>query len=176
MYPLIRFFTTSIHAAMSKAIELDAVCETSFRCMPWDIDMFFEMNNGRVLTLCDLGRFSLAIRTGLAKALKENSWGLVVAGSTARYRQRVRVFNKITMRTQVVAFDERWFYIVQSMWVKGQPTSSVLLRTGVTSKGKVVPSNEVLDALGATNLMLEPSEWVKSWINSEENRPWPPSS
>lgn len=161
---------------MLKPIELDGVCETSLRCMPWDMDMFLEMNNGRVLTLCDIGRFSLAIRTGLTKALRVNRWGLVVAGSTVRYRKRVRIFDKITMRTQVVAYDERWFYIVQSMWVKGQPTSSVLIRTGVTSKGKVIPTNKVLKALGVTHFTFETSEWVNSWISSEEKRPWPPSS
>ena len=138
--------------------------------------MFFEMNNGRVLTLCDLGRFSLAIRTGLAKALKNNRWGLVVAGGTTRYRRRIRVFDKVTMHSQVVAFDDMWFYIEQSMWVKGQAVFSVLLRTGVTSKGKVIPAQEVLKALDADNIKLEPSDWVKSWIANEKIRPWPPSS
>lgn len=176
MYPVIRFLTTSVNAVLSRPVEIDGACEISIRCMPWDIDMFFEMNNGRVLTLCDLGRFSLAIRTGLTKVLRKNHWGLVVAGGTTRYRRRIRMFNKITMRTQVVAFDDRWFYIEQSLWVKGQAASSVLLRTGVTSNGKVIASSEVLEALGATHMKLEPSDWVQSWISSEENRPWPPSS
>lgn len=175
MYPLIRLLTTSLHAAMSKPIEVDAVCETSFWCRPWDIDMFLEMNNGRVLTLYDIGRFDLSIRTGLAKVLKQQKWGLVVAGSSVRYRRRVKMFDKVTMRTQVVGFEERWVYILQSMWVKGRPTSSVLLRTGVTDHGKVIPTNEILKAMNITDLKLEPSNWVKSWVASEEDRPWPPS-
>jgi len=160
---------------MSRPLEINAECETSFRCMPWDLDIFLELNNGRVLTLFDLGRFNLAIRTGLGKILKEKSWGLVVAGSTIRYRRRVKMFEKIIIRTQVVAFEEQWIYIVQSMWVKGQPASSVLLRTGITSKGKVIHSDEVLDVMGISGLKQEPSEWLKAWIVSEEIRPWPPS-
>lgn len=136
--------------------------------------MFLEMNNGRVLTLYDLGRFDLSIRTGLAKALKNHKWGLVVAGSSVRYRHRVKVFDNITIRTQVVGFEDRWTYIVQSMWVKGRPTSSVLLRTAVTSKGRVVSSHDVLNALGIVDWNPELPAWVASWIAGEEERPWPP--
>jgi acyl-CoA thioesterase FadM len=174
MYPLLRFFTVSFKAVRSEDINIDSVCETTFRCMPWDLDMFLEMNNGRILTLYDLGRFDLAIRTGLAKALKKHKWGLVVAGSSVRYRQRVKIFDKITMRTQVVGFEDRWTYIVQSMWVNGKPTSSVILRTGITSKGKLVPGDDVLNALGIVDWKPVLPGWVESWIASEADRPWPP--
>ncbi|WP_252178437.1 acyl-CoA thioesterase [Endozoicomonas sp. 4G] len=132
MYPLIRLLTTLRKAKKAPKISVDAVSENSFHCMPWDLDLFMEMNNGRVLTLCDLGRFTLSIQSGLADVLKREKWGLVVAGSTIRYRKRVRMFDKVTMYTQVAAIDERWVYIKQSMWVKGEPASSVLLRTAVT--------------------------------------------
>ena len=174
MYPIIRFITTSIHAFRSDRISIDEVAETVFRIRPWDIDMFLEVNNGRILTLYDLGRFDLSIRTGLAKVLKTNKWGLVVAGSTVRYRQRIRMFEKVTVYTQVVGYDDRWIYIVQSMWVKDMPASSILLRTGITRKGKVVPAREVLEALDITHWEPELHDWVKAWIKSEESRIWPP--
>ncbi len=152
------------------------VCENTFICMPWDIDMFFEMNNGRVLTLCDIGRFVMAIRIGLIKVLRENKWGLVVAGSTVQYRKRIRMFDKVVMRTQIETYDDRWIYITQSMWVGGKPASSVLLRTGVTSKGRVIANDPVRVALGLQDWQPEPSPWVKAWIESESLRPWPPNT
>jgi len=174
MYPIIRFLTTCIKAYLADQITIDNISATSFRIRPWDIDMFIELNNGRVLTLYDLGRFDFSIRMGLAKALRQNKWGLVVAGSTVRYRRRIRMFEKVTIYTQIAGYEERWIYIVQSMWVKGQPASSILLRTGITNKGKVVPARDVIDALGIEdwNPLLHP--WVKDWIHSEESRPWPP--
>jgi acyl-CoA thioesterase FadM len=175
MYPWIRLFTTSFRASISKSIAVDEICETNFRCMPWDIDLFFEMNNGRILTLFDLGRFCLAIRTGLGKVLKNNGWGLVVAGSTVRYRRRVKVFDKVTMRSQVAGFEGRWIYVEQSMWVNGEATSSVLLRTGVTSKQGIVSTEKILDTMDIKEWTREPSEWLKSWVASEEFRPWPPA-
>jgi len=174
MYPLIRLLTSSIRALLSSRIHIDSISEITFRCRPWDIDMFLEVNNGRILTLYDLGRFDFSIRMGLAKILKEKGWGLVVAGGSIRYRRRVRMFDKVTIRTQIVGFEERWIYVVQSMWVKGMPTSSVLLRTGITHKGKVIPADEVLRALNIDDWNPELTGWVQEWIYSEENRLWPP--
>lgn len=174
MYPFRRLLTTILKAKKSPKLAVDGISENSFHCMPWDLDLFMEMNNGRVVTLYDLGRFNLSIQTGLAAVLKEKNWGLVVAGSTTRYRKRVRMFDKVNMFTQVAAMDERWIYIVQSMWVKGEPASSILLRTAITEKGKVVANERVREALGKPDWQPAPEGWVKSWIESEEHRPWPP--
>ena len=94
MYPLGRLWNTTrkAHKATKggERLALDAVGEITFRCRPWDLDMFMEMNNGRVLTLYDLGRFDLSIRSGLWDTLRAQRWGLAVAGSSVRYRKRVR--------------------------------------------------------------------------------------
>ena len=174
MYPVLRLFSTLIRSRSADKIAIDQGSETSFICRPWDIDMFMEMNNGRILTLYDLGRFNLGMRIGLNQILRNNRWGLVVAGSTVRYRKRIRAFDKVTMHSQIVAVDKRWVYIMQSMWVKDQPASSILLRTGVTSKGKTLPVADVLTEFNRSDWQPEPDGWVKEWIASEAEREWPP--
>lgn len=174
MYPVVRLFSMFIRSSRAATISLVDVSEYSFICRPWDVDMFLELNNGRVLTLYDLGRFDMSVRNGFSRILKHQRWGLVVAGGSVRYRQRVRMFDRVTMRTQIVYFDERWFYIVQSMWVRGQAASSILLRTGVTEKGRVAPTDRVLAAMGEQDLTLEAPDWVRRWIEADELRPWPP--
>lgn len=174
MYPIFRTFNTFRKAKKSAPLAFTDVSKTQFYCRPWDIDMFMEMNNGRILTLYDLGRFDLAIRAGLMDVLKANNWGLVVAGSTVRYRKRIRMFDKVTMHSQVTGIDEKWVYISQSMWVKGKPCSSVLLRTGVTEKGKVISPEHVKKAMGVENLDFELSKYLDAWVEAEDVRPWPP--
>ena len=178
MYPFIRYATTIAHAALQvkkgNTLEFDDVSEIILRCRLTDIDNFLEMNNGRVLTLYDLGRTDFAVRTGLGKQLLKQRWGLVVAGSTIQYRKRIRAFQKVTMKTQIVGFDARWIYIEQSMWVKGKPCSSSLLRTGVTESGKVVATERVLAALGREDWQLQPEPWVQEWIEGDKNHRWPP--
>ena len=179
MYPFFRYATSILKAATNRqrgfTLGFTDMSEIKFRCSLTDIDNFLEMNNGRVLTLYDLGRTDLAIRTGLGIQLLKQRWGLVVAGSTVQYRKRIRAFDKVTLKTQIVGVDERWLYIEQSMWVKGKPCSSALLRTGVTEGGKVIETARVLAALGQSNRQLPPSNYVAEWIQSDAHRPWPPT-
>jgi len=175
MYPVTRFITTLLKAPRSNSRDHNTISEITFRCRPWDLDMFFEMNNGRVLTLYDLGRFDLVLRIGLDKILRKNRWGLVVAGTTVRYRRRIRLFDKVSLRTKVAGIDERWVYIEQSMWVNGQPCNSALLRTGVTSKGKAIETSVLLAELGVDGSDIKVGAWEQAWIDSEAQRPWPPS-
>ncbi|WP_234497775.1 acyl-CoA thioesterase [Vibrio maritimus] len=176
MYPFFRLAKTILQSNKKPAITYTQQDEIEFRCHPWDIDMFMEMNNGRILTLYDLGRTALSVKCGLMKTLKQQRWGLVVAGSSVRYRKRVRMFDKITMKTQCVATDDKWFYLEQSMWVKGAPCSSVLIRAGVTSKEGIVPPSKVIEAAGEEEMSTDIPMWVQEWIDSELHRPWPPTS
>lgn len=178
MYPFLRYATTIAHAALQvkkgHTLQLTDVSEITLRCRLTDIDNFLEMNNGRVLTLYDLGRTDFAVRTELGTQLLKQRWGLVVAGSTIQYRKRIRAFQKVTLKTQIVGFDERWIYVEQSMWVKGKPCSSALLRTGVTEGGKVVETARVLAVLGQSDLNIPPETWVQEWINGDKDHRWPP--
>lgn len=179
MYPFIRLGTgigkSIYHTLKGDTLSVTDTSEVSFVCNINDIDNFLEMNNGRILTLFDLGRNDFAIRTGLGKKLIANRWGLVVAGSTIQYRKRIRLFDKITIKTRICAIDERWFYIEQTMYAKGVPTSHALLRTGVTNlmSGKVIDTKQVMEALGIAELSLPPDEWVQAWIDADKLRPFP---
>lgn len=167
------------HAALKvkkgNTLTLKETSEITFRCRLSDIDNFLEMNNGRVFTLYDLGRMDFAVRTGLGKQLLKQRWGLVIAGSTIQYRKRIRAFDKVTLKTKIVAIDERWMYIEQSMWVKGKPCSSAILRSGVTKGGRVIEISKVLAALGQSDWELPPTGFVAKWIESDAERPWPPA-
>lgn len=179
MYPLFRLLVITVKAKRGHPLGPTDLSEISFITRPWDIDVFFEMNNGRALTLYDLGRFDLSIRCGFTRALAKNRWGLAVAGSTTQYRKRIRVFNKVTMRTRLVAVDEKWIYVNQSMWLGETPASSVLLRTCVTSRDGVVPTAMVMNAMGVSkeqqNALKDGlPEWAALWEQADKQRPWPP--
>ncbi|OBT12145.1 thioeseterase [Vibrio sp. UCD-FRSSP16_10] len=174
MYPFFRLAKVTWQAKKQASLKISDKSSTQFYCHPWDLDIFNELNNGRVLTLYDLGRTALGIRCGLIKALADNRWALVVAGSSIRYRKRVHLLNHLTIHTQCVGFDDKWLYVEQSMWVKDQPCSSALIRAGVTSKNGIVPPHKVLEAMGETNTFGELPRWVTEWIDSEQHRPWPP--
>ncbi|WP_371155538.1 acyl-CoA thioesterase [Jannaschia sp. 2305UL9-9] len=174
MYPFIRLLLQLLRNRRAPTMGVTEEHVSHHLCLPWDLDGFFELNNGRTLTLYDLGRFGAGARMGLMTALGKQGWGLAVAGCSVRYRKRVTAFQRIEMRTRCVGWDARFIYIVQSMWVRGTCTSQALLRTAVTSPKGTVPPEQVLAALGwdAPTPELEP--WVAAWILAEGERPWPP--
>ncbi|WP_440876802.1 acyl-CoA thioesterase [Thalassotalea sp. PLHSN55] len=174
MYPLARFMKVYFGAKKKTPIHYLEPSSIEFRCHPWDLDMFNEMNNGRVMTLYDLGRFDLSFRNSLFKVMKQHKWAMVVAGSSVRYRKRIMSFDKITMHSQCVGSDDKWIYMVQSMWVKGEPCSSVLVRGGITSRDGLVSPEKLVTAMGFEFNEQALPLWVQEWIDSEQHRPWPP--
>lgn len=179
MYPFIRLGVSITKSTLStlrgERLPITATSTIHYTCHINDIDNFLELNNGRVLTLFDLGRTDFAIRTGLGKQLIYHKWGLVVAGSSIQYRKRVRLFQKTSIHTRLIGVDERWFYIEQVMAVNAKATSQALLRTAVTNikTGKTIPTKQVLDAIGYADFQLPPPEWVQAWIDADKIRNFP---
>lgn len=176
MYPFFRLFKDMYQVRKAPPMGLFDTHISHHICMPWDLDMWNELNNGRTLTLYDLGRIPMAERMGLLKVLKREGWGLTVAGSIVRYRRRVRGLDKIEVQSRVIGWDKRFVYIEQSMWkTDGECSSQIVLRTALTDKNGIVGVDRVAAALGV-EMSSAPQlpEWVAKWIESEDMRPWPP--
>ncbi len=174
MYPWFRLFKEVWKSRKAPKLGLLGTHVSHHICWPQDIDPWKELNNGRTLTLYDLGRIPLAIRAGFAPAAKAQGWGLTVAGTSIRYRRRVRLFDRVEMRSRCIGWDERFLYMDQSMWKAGECTSQALLRTAVTSKTGIVNPARVAEALGHQGPAPELPGWVRAWVAADAERPWPP--
>lgn len=175
MYPILRMTKGMALAALEQPLPLTGTHVSHHVCWPWDLDMWMELNNGRSLTLYDLGRIPLAIRTGLAGALRRNRWGMTMAGASVRWRRRVRVFDRVEVHSRCVGWDTRFLYLEQSMWLRGEAASSVLYRAAVTGPRGIVPPADVLKALGIPDAGCTLPAYVQDWIALEATRPWPPA-
>lgn len=176
MYPFLRFGLELWLARRASPLPLDGVHVSHHRCWPWDLDPWGELNNGRTLTLYDLGRMPLALRTGLAAVLRANRWGITVAGSSVRYRRRVQAFRRVTMRSAFVGQDPRFLYVHQAMFDSGsdEALSAVLIRGAVTSAQGIIATERVLAAMGHEGHLPPLPAWIAAWAAAEAERPWPP--
>lgn len=175
MYPFLRLGWQFFRHRNDPPLGLFDTHESRHVCWPWDLDPWWELNNGRTLTLYDLGRLPLGKRAGLLRALKQNRWGLTVAGSSTRYRRRVRAFEAITMRSRAVGWDARFFYIEQAMFKRdGEAASHVLIRSAVTGRDGIVPPQRLAEALGHDGPPPPLPDWVIAWAEADATRPWPP--
>lgn len=147
---------------------------STHRIWPWDLDPWRELNNGRTLTLFDLGRIPMSVRMGFEKAAKAKGWGITVAGNSTRYRKRVTVFQRVTQISRVIGWDDRFGYIEQSFWRGDDCTSHMLLRYAFTSRAGLVKPAEVIAALGGPAESPVLPDWVQAWVAGDAMRPWPP--
>lgn len=176
MYPFLRLGLNLFAARKLPPMDLLDMHVSQHRCRLVDCDIFMEMNNGRILTLYEMGRFQAAVRMGLWALLKKKHWGLTVAGTSIRYRKRITPFEKYEIRTKIATWDERFVYIEQGMYkLNGDCASHVLLRTAVVEKGRAVPTDVLIEAMGVTTPRPTPAPWVQNWIDAEATRTWPPA-
>ncbi len=175
MYPVVRMVWQLFKHRNDAPLGFTETHVSTHYCLPWDLDIWMELNNGRTLTLYDLGRIPLGRRVGLFGAMKRRGWGLTVAGSTTRYRRRITAFEKITMRSRGLGWDARFFYIEQSMWKQnGECAGHVLIRSAVPGKNGIVPPSDVAAEMGIIPLSPALPDWVQAWADADALRPWPP--
>jgi len=175
MYPVFRMVYQLAATRNAPPLPVTGTHVSYHRCWPWDIDLWMELNNGRTLTFYDLGRIPLAKRAGLVDVLKREGWGMTMAGASVRYRARIRTFEVVEMRSRVVGWDALFIYLEQSMW-KGQTCcNQIVYRSAVTGPGGIVPTEQVMAAMGLDGPAPEMPGWVQAWIDADAQRPWPPA-
>ncbi len=174
MYPLVRLAKEYAINRGAPDLKPFGTHVSHHRCWPQDVDLFMEMNNGRILTILDLGRTTLAHRVGLLRALGQNKWGLTMAGVSVRYRRRIRPFVKFRTVSKAVGFDHRFMYLDQSIWIGAECAVQALYRSAVTDKNGIVDPQRVFDAMGLVGDTPTLPDWVQAWINADAARPWPP--
>lgn len=175
MYPFVRQIKEFIVHRGAADLDITGVHVSHHRCWPQDIDIFMEMNNGRILTILDLGRTVLAKRVGLLQALKDNRWGLTMAGVSVRYRRRIRPFVKFRVVSRAVGWDTRFFYLEQSIWIGEDCAVQALYRSAVTDKAGIVAPQRVFNHVGKAGTSPALPAWVQNWVDADATRPWPPA-
>ncbi|MFT6073985.1 MAG: acyl-CoA thioesterase FadM [Yoonia sp.] len=174
MYPIIRVLKEAFRAKRMSPLEVLGAHVSYHRCWPHDLDVYMEMNNGRILSILDIGRTGLAQRVGLIDALKDNKWGMTMAGNSVRYRKRIRPFAKFRAVSRAVGWDDKFFYLEHSIWIGKDCAVQALFRAAVTDKNGIVSPAVVFAHVGHDGKSPEKPAWVQAWIDADNTRPWPP--
>jgi acyl-CoA thioesterase FadM len=176
MFPFVRMAKDVFLASRQPPFEALTDTHVSHHiCWPHDLDFWLELNNGRALSLYDLGRTAMAQRAGLIAVLRQQSWGMTMAGTTTRFRRRIHGFESFEMRSRAVCWDDKFIYIEQSMWKRnGECASHVLYRAAITDKNGIVAPHKVLRAMGRDITSPAMPGWITLWCSAEAHRPWPP--
>ncbi|KAM8966511.1 protein THEM6 [Pelodytes ibericus] len=110
----LRAFFAVLRARLQPVVK-DLLKEHSFSSMvlPHDLDFLFHMNNSRYQREADFARLSYFTRSGLFGAIHSLGSGMVMAACTIRYRRSLRLLEPFEIRTRLLCWDEKAFYVEQ---------------------------------------------------------------
>lgn len=163
MYPLFRLLKTSAAGLAGERLGPLDTSHIRFLVWPNDIDTNFHLNNGRYLTLMDLGRWHLALRTGLVGLAIKNRWQPLAGGVAIRFRRPLPPFKTYEMTTRLMCWDHKWFYMEQRFMQDGRAKARALVRILFKGAGGNIPPEEIGRGLGYQGPNLDIPEEVLRW-------------
>ncbi|GGM61551.1 acyl-CoA thioesterase [Microbacterium saperdae] len=147
-----------------KTLEPNAVGSIRLTTLPTDIDILRHMNNGRYLSLFDLGRWDLLIRTGLFDAMNKRGWYAVVSSETVTFRKSLELWQRFDVQSRFVGHDEKALFLEHRAVVDGEVYAKVIVRARMLRRsGGTVSHEELFGALGKPEGVPEIDEWIHDW-------------
>ena len=142
-------------------------CETVFRVLPNDLDVFLHVNNGVYLTIADLGRTDMLLRAGVFARVRRLGWYPVVAAETIRFRRSLRLWQRFTITTRVLGWGERSIYIEQRFRTADEEVAHLVVDARFLARGGGrVAVRDLLDAFGLDGESPPLPDWVERWAAS----------
>ena len=132
--------------------------------LPSDIDILRHMNNGRYLSLFDLGRWDQLIRTGLFDAMKQRGWYAVVSSETVTFRKSLELWQRFEVQSRFIGHDEKALFMEHRAVVDGEVYARAIVRARMLRRtGGTVSNEELFAAVGRPEGVPEIDAWVHDW-------------
>jgi acyl-CoA thioesterase FadM len=119
--------------------------------LPNDLDINLHMNNGRYLTICDLNRIDLFIRSGLVKSMRKRKWIPVIAEHTMSYKKSLHLFERFTAELEVTHWDDKYFYMTHTFSTAHRVVATGTSKGAIRSRSAVIKPDDVLAAIEQDN-------------------------
>jgi acyl-CoA thioesterase FadM len=165
----LRYPFAGLRALRKPPTELLAESKVTMRVRITDCDSYLHINNGRYLSLMDIGRIDHAARCGMIGLWRRNRWKPVAGGATIRFRRELRLGTPYSLRTRCVGWDEGWTF-----WEQVFERADGLLAARAYVKvamldgdGARLKSAQVVEALGLDATSPPLPEGVLAWQASD---------
>lgn len=154
--------------------------ELTFHVWFHDLDTSLHMNNGRYLTLMDLGRFDIIARSGLLKSLIRHRWTPIASAISIVYRRELRLFQKFRLETRLLCWNETFVVMEQTFFIVGGPrhgemSARALFKGGLYDRAmrRFVPTNVLMQSIGSDIKSPEATPEILDFLRSDAKPPLP---
>lgn len=167
---LFRLLWVLIAARFRKPLGLFEASLIRLRVWPNDLDFNRHMNNGRYLTVMDLGRLDMMARMGTLGGFHKRHWTPVVAAQTISFKRSLEPFERYWLATRLLCWDERFLYLEQVFTkANGKPAARALVKAAIRGRGRGVRTAELFEALGIRKRKSPPiPPGIKAWALAAE--------
>lgn len=161
-----------IHSKRKPSIGHYDVARTNFITLPTDLDVNRHMNNGKFFSIMDIARTDLTVRSGVWDIVKQLGWYPVVVGETLSFRKSLNLWQRFTIESRVLGFDDKAVTVEQRFVVAdGNGGEEVIARGFVRARflkksGGTVSNAELIEAIGAAPRPLP--KWLHEWAVSTQ--------
>jgi len=146
-------------------------CKTKFWVNPLDLDINMHMNNGRYLSIMDLGRMDLMMKAGIFWPLFSKGFYPVVASEGIRFKKSLEPFQFFDLITQIESWDEKDFFMSQKFYYKGQIVAEGYIKGRFKQRGRKgsVPTAELFELITQKEFKENLSGRAKSLTEMEKH-------
>lgn len=165
---MFRFVYQVIVSRFLKPIELNDSDRVKMRVWPNDIDVNIHLNNGRYLSIMDLGRTRMSIRSGLYHKALKMGWGFgVVGGVNITYLKSLGLFQSYYLTSKIAGHHDGWVFIEQRFESHQELVAAALVKVVFLKDGKRIPIDEMIKQLGVDHFG-ENKAYLAHLFNSEK--------
>ena len=147
-----------------------------FRVWPHDLDLSVHMNNGRYLTLMDLGRLDVMVRSGLWRQVMRHRWTPIASAVTITFQRELRPLQHFRLQTRLACWASTQVVMEQIFTVVGGPrdgqiAARALFKGGLYDRATktFVPIAELMRAIDVWAESPEPSVEIAAFLRSTES-------
>lgn len=142
-------------------------CRTNFRVLPNDLDVLLHVNNGVYLTLADLGRTDMLLRSDMLGEIRRKGWYPVAGAASVRYRRSLSLWQKFSIETRVLGWQGRSIFLEQRFESRGKLVALLVVDARFLSRsGERIHSSEVVDTMNLEAESPQLPPWVEKWAES----------
>ncbi|UWF77307.1 MULTISPECIES: acyl-CoA thioesterase [Microbacterium] len=154
-------------ARRGDTVEVTDVGRIRLTTLPTDLDILRHMNNGRYLSLFDLGRWDLLIRSGLFDAMRRRGWYAVVSSETVTFRKSLELWQRFDIETRFTGHDDKALFMEHRAVVDGEVYARVIVRARMLRRsGGTVSHEELFAAVGHPEGVPGVEDWVHAWAEA----------
>jgi acyl-CoA thioesterase FadM len=168
MFPWLRLIKTGLTLVGQQPIGLLDSARITLRAWPNDLDPNIHVNNGRYLTLADLGRMHWFFRSGVFQIARKRRAYPVVGDAIAKFRRELRAFEKFSIDSRLVGWDSKWGFLEHRFVRHDRVIGMVAIRGVFKGPDGPVDPNVFLDELSQHRPSPPLPEWAVNFHRGSE--------